>query len=114
MKGIFQTCLVDVRVVNANPPFLIRLLHPHYVGYPFQKFSFSDESAGSELLYFFIDCEVSFGVEHPSFLDFIGLPRKDVEAMGDDIQIDSRHISMHPSEYVFVLAEESLETNLES
>ena len=61
-KAIFGACLIEVRVVDVDPPLPVRFLRHDYVRHPFWQLRFFDEVNNKQFLDFFVDGEVPFGI----------------------------------------------------
>ena len=64
-KAIFGACLVEVRVIDADLPLPVWLLHRDYVCHPLWQLRFFDEVGCQQLLDFFVDGDFSTSVHDP-------------------------------------------------
>lgn len=59
-EAIFRTCLIQIGVVDAHPPFATHLLGKNHVRAPFRVSHFPYKLGIKELLYFLIDSSIPF------------------------------------------------------
>ena len=83
-EGIFWACLIEVCIVNTDPPHSIWLHYHYHIGQPFRVVGFPNELGFEELVNLFADQDLPLKVDPTVFLNDRFMSGVDIEPVEDD------------------------------